>query len=238
LPVFMVQQLFPRTQIGVQVLGSTHVGNWELGYTGYISNGRTVGEVDKTEDKMLGGRLHARTNRPWRFQVGLSGLTGRFSNSKTTVTSFAPISFADVETLAYREIDLGLDLSLDIGRLRLRSELSRGEYIYEAGKRPANMFTPGVWSPNYVMADWYVLAAYHLPWLNLEPYLYGEALKWPVFLGDGYVDLSAGLNIYFTPVAQLRIQYVKQYYYKDLSGLTRDPGQDKQLVFLRLVLGF
>jgi hypothetical protein len=239
LPVFMIQQLFPRTQIGLQVLGSTHAGNWEFGYAGYISNGRTAGEVDPTDDKMFGGRLYGRTNRPWRLQVGVSGLTGRYSDKQTKFTGIVPPTFTTVETTAYREIDLGLDVSLDVGPLRVRSELSRGQYVYEAGKRPADMISGvGARAANSVQLDWYLLTAYRLPWLNLEPYFYGEAYKWPTTFGDGYVDLSVGLNIYFTPVAQLRFQYVENLFFKDFSGLTRDAGQDKKLVFARLVLGF
>jgi hypothetical protein len=239
LPVFMIHSLFPVAQVGVQALGSVHAGDWEIGYTGYVSNGRTPAQVDPTDDKMFGGRLTARTSRPWRMQLGLSALTGRFSDIQRTVTGFAPFSVRFDEVIAYREVDVGLDLSLDIGRLRLRSELSRGQYVYETGKRPVDYTSPAFGKlADSVQLDWYGLAAYRLPWLNLEPFLYFEVFRWPTGLGQGYVTPSAGLNVYFTPAAQLRIQYVRDYFYKEFSGLVRAPEYDKSLFTARLVLGF
>ena len=237
LPVFLIQALFPPSQIGVEAVGNTHVGDWDLGYMAYVSNGRTPFQVDTTNDKMLGGRIYGRTSHPWRLQVGLSGLTGRYSDTRTTVTSFAPLAYTDVELVAYREVDLGADLSLDIGPLRVRSELSRGQYVYDKGKRGA-AGPPGAMTANNVELDWYLLAAYRLPWLNLEPYLYYEYFQWQTPLGAGYMALSGGLNVYFTPSAQLRFQYIEDLFFEDLSPLKRSAPQDNKLFIARIVLGF
>jgi hypothetical protein len=238
LPVFMVQALFPIVQIGVEVVGNTRVGDWDLGYMAYISNGRTQYQVDLTDDKMFGGRVYARTSHPWRLQLGLSGLTGRYSEKQLTVTSFTPTVFAETETTAFREVDLGADLSLDVGPFRLRSELSRGQYVFEEGKRPPDLWgPPGTKAANNVQFDWYLLAAYRLPWLNLEPYLYYERFQWRTSLGDGYMAFSGGLNVYFTPVAQLRLQYIYDIFLQDLWDLKTSP-QDNKLFMARIVLGF
>jgi len=240
MPVFMVQQLFPTTQIGAQVLGSLHVDDWELGYNFYVSNGRTPAAIDYTADKAFGGRVFGRTSHPYRLQIGLSGFTGRFSDTQRNVTSFAPYTIASTEVTAYREIDVGADVSLDIGPLRIRSELSRGQYVYEQWKRPWDFLspTPGAQVADSVQLDWYALVAYRLPVWNLEPYLYFEYFKWPTGLGDGYIAPSAGLNIYFTAAAQLRLQYIQNLFYKDMTNFTRQPDYEKKVVMARLVLGF
>jgi hypothetical protein len=240
LPVFMVQSLFPAAQIGIEALGNTHAGDWDLGYMAYVSNGRTVFEMDPTNDKALGGRLYARTSRPYRLQIGLSAYEGRFSDTPTSVSYFPTFTITRTEVTAYQEVDVGLDLSLDVGPLRFRSELSRGQYVYEAGKRPLDFVSPvpGAYTADSVQIDWYGLLAYRLPFLNLEPYIYFEYYRWPSGAGGGYIAPSAGLNIYFTPAAQLRFQYVQNYFYEDLSNWTREPDRDKKLFATRLVLGF
>jgi hypothetical protein len=239
LPVFMVESLFPAAQIGVEVVGSRQAADWELGYMAYLSNGRTPGGVDPTDDKMFGGRVYASRRRPWGLQVGLSGLTGRYSDRQARLTSLMPVVYTQVEATAYREIDLGADVSLDIGRLRLRSEFSRGQYVYEPGKRSPDYFSVnGGQLSDSVQLDWYALAAYRLPWFNLEPYVYFEYFRWPTGLGQGFMAPSAGLNVYFTAAAQLRIQYLQNMFYKDLGNLTRAPELDKKILMARLVLGF
>lgn len=238
LPVFMVQALFPPVQIGIEAVGNTRAGDWDLGYMVYVSNGRTPYQVDPTDDKMYGGRVYARTSHPWRLQLGLSGLTGRFSQKQLMVTSFTPTVFTETETVAFREVDLGADLSLDVGRFRLRSEFSWGQGIYEEGKRPPDAWgPPGAKVANNVLVDWYLLTAYQLPWLNLEPYLYYERFQWRTSLGEGYMAFSGGLNVYFTPVAQLRLQYIYDIFLQDLWDLKTSP-QDNKLFMARIVLGF
>ena len=234
----MIQLLFPVVQIGVEAVGNTQVGEWDLGYAAYVSNGRTPYQVDPTDDKMLGGRVTARTRRPWGLQLGLSGLTGRFSQKQTNVISLAPLDFSDTELSAYREVDLGADVSLDVGRLRVRSELTRGQYVYEAGKRPIALGPfPNAKAANNIQLDWYLLTAYRLPWLNLEPYLSYERFQFRSGLGEGYMSLSGGLNVYFTPAAQLRLQYRYDLFLQDLWVVKTSP-QDNRLFMARIVLGF
>lgn len=239
LPVFMVQLLFPRTLIGIEALGNTQVGNWDLGYVAHVSNGRTLYQHDPTNDKAFGGRIYGRTSRPYRIQLGASAYWGRYSEVTTTLKFVPQVSFSSMEVTAFDELDLGLDLSLDAGPLRFRTELSRGQYVYETGKRPPDVLgAPGAKTADSVQLDWYGLLAYRLPVWGLEPYLYFEYYKWPSGAGDGYVAPSAGLNIYVTPSAQLRFQYIEHYFYSDLSNWTRLHDRDKKIAIFRLVLGF
>jgi hypothetical protein len=86
--------------------------------------------------------------------------------------------------------------------------------------------------------DWYVLAAYRLPWIPVEPYLYCEYFKWPTALGEGYLAPSVGMNVYFTAYAQLKVQYIQDLFYKKLSTFDRAAEYDKKLLVARLILGF
>jgi hypothetical protein len=241
LPVFMIQSIFPRAQIGVQVLGNKRFEDWDLGYTLWVSNGRNpTDNIDPTDDKMYGGRLTARTTRPYRLQIGLSGLTGRYSDMQRNVTSFVPYVIEYSELAAYRETSFGADVSIDIGSLRLRSELMRTQTVYATGKRPLDINATifGAKTADSVVVDWYLLAAYRLPWLNLEPYFYFEWFKWPQPMGEGYIAASAGLNIYFTAYAQLKVQYIQHFYMTDLWDFDRHSDFDKKIFTTRLVLGF
>jgi len=239
LPLFITQRIFPSTQLGAQLLGNTLVGSWDLGYSLTVSNGKNASSnYDPTDDKMFGGRITARTSHPWRLQLGLSGLTGRYSDTQSSVT-YTPFSSQFNEVVAYREIDTGLDLSLDIGAFRLRSELSRSQRVYDQGKRDVDVWSTGFGqSADVVVWDWYLLAAYRLPWIPVEPYLYYEYYRWPSGLGEGYMSPSVGVNVYFTTYAQLKLQYIKHLYFKELSSLDRTPEYDKSIFVARLVLGF
>jgi hypothetical protein len=166
-------------------------------------------------------------------------LTGRYSDTQSSVTSYTPFSSQFNEVVAYREIDTGLDLSLDIGAFRLRSELSRSQRVYDQGKRDVDVWSTGFGqSADVVVWDWYLLAAYRLPWIPVEPYLYYEYYRWPSGLGEGYMSPSVGVNVYFTTYAQLKLQYIKHLYFKELSSLDRTPEYDKSILVARLVLGF
>ena len=240
LPVFILQNVLPRTQLGAQLLGNMLVGDWDLGYSLTASNGRNASaNYDPTNDKMFGGRITARTSHPWRLQLGLSGLTGRYSDTQANVTSYVPFKSQFDEVVAYRETVAGADLSLDIGGFRLRSELSRAQKVYENGKRDVDYMSINLGkSADSVVWDWYALAAYRLPWIPVEPYLYCEYFKWPTALGEGYMAPSVGVNVYFTTYAQLKVQYIQDLYFKKLSTFDRASEYDKKLLVARLILGF
>jgi hypothetical protein len=76
-PQFVVFEAFPARQLGVDLYGTFHAGAWDLDYNAYVSNGRTPGQLDPSEDKMFGGRLALSRTQPFAMALGLSGFHGR-----------------------------------------------------------------------------------------------------------------------------------------------------------------
>ncbi len=239
LPQFAVTELFPTHQLGAMVTGSGQVGSWRVGYYGTVSNGRTTGQLDPTEDKMLGWRVTATRKSRYRLTFGYSGIWGRTSDIDRRVVKVSPVEVDSTEIVAYREYAMGIDVSLDVGALRLRAEMAHRQVRYEPGKRPLMWNWPGHFAPNNVETSGYVLAAYRLPWLGLEPYVYFEPYRWPTPLGEGMIVTSAGLNVYFSSVAQLKLQYTRQMFLESWSGLRAGNDDDgAHFLLLRAVVAF
>jgi hypothetical protein len=235
IPQFVVEEFFPSRQIGLQIAGSLSRPPWEFGYNAYVSNGRTPGQVDMSEDKMLGGRLYARSTRPFHMTFGTSFMAGSYSDRQRKIVQFAPhLQVERDEVIAYDEKGVAADRSVDVGRWRLRGELILTERIYEPGKREPSWIPGSYWS-NYLQSGGYVLAAYQLPWWHLEPYLYVEHTRRPTALGESFTYYSPGLNVHFTSELQLKSQYMA-------TVVDAWPGeQDHGLIHLfatRLVLAF
>jgi len=238
-PESMSIELFPTRQLGLEVLGSVHHGAWELGYFGYLSNGRTWGLLALTENKMFGGRLFARTTRPYRLTFGISALAGRYSDqTRATESMFTPL-YVSKEIVAFHEQAVGADVSLDIGNLRLRSELSFRRVRYDPGKRDSP-WVAGLYTPDHNELEWYGLGAYQLPWFGLEPFIYLEVFHYPLLVGEGAITFSGGLNIHFNPAVQLKFQFAHRAFYQSLSSLRLGDSEQQgyQVVSSRLVLAF
>ena len=224
-PYFVLRQAFPQQQLGVELTGTFRPGRWDLEYSAYVSNGRTPGQVNLTNDKMVGGRLILR--RLWNgntLALGASGYWGTYSDFQPALTSFTPLTYSTPEVVAYEEGGVGADVSLDIGKLRLRSELVVQHRTYEQGKRDAGIF-PGSFEPDFTLLGVYVLASYRLPVLGLEPYLYFEHDEGFIPLDQNVAGVSGGLNIHFTPWTELKLQYQyirlydsSGYYHRDNTG--------------------
>lgn len=241
LPQAQVIGMYPTHQVGVQILGSTVHGPWELGYYATISNGRTVGQLDLTDDKMTGGRVYAQFRRGWRGTFGLSALAGRFSDQNRVIRTFLPLVVDRTELIAYNEQVAGADVAIDAGNLRLRSEVIHRRVVYDPGKRETVVGAgPGFYVPDHLETNWYGLGAYQLRWWGLEPFLYAEVLRFPQYLGTGVIMFAPGFNIHFNAAAQLKLQYEKFFLYEDLDHLRQgnSAGNDGSIYMLRLVLAF
>jgi hypothetical protein len=225
LPQFEIQQLFPTRQLGLELLGTRPIGPGELGYFAYISNGRTPGQLDLNEDKMLGGRAYYKVPGWTSLTVGASFFRGRYVDVYRNITSFNPFRIESTTVEAYDEQAEGVDLSLDIGALRVRSELVHRWIEYDEGKRPIVWNVPGLFASNHDEWDFYALVAYQLPWGGLEPFVYAEAFSWPTPIGEGLLVASAGFNIHFTPSVQIKTQAAIIGFFRELeqpSTLKRD----------------
>ena len=239
LPQFEVSEMFPTHQVGIELFGSWSRAPWELRWFLYLSNGRTPTQFSlDDENKMLGGRLELALASPVRLTLGASGFYGAFSDAVRNVVSYQPYQIVVNDSVEFTETGAGGDVSLDVGRLRLRAELAFRQVVYVDDRRPHEVGEVGVFVPSHNEWDGYLLAAYRLPWWGLEPFVYAELFHTPTPYGDGSINLSVGLNVHFNAAAQLKVQFM------DLRGFD-DPGsspspwhRDMQMLAARLVLAF
>jgi hypothetical protein len=238
MPHFVSAQVFPARQIGVEATGSFLANAWEIGYSAYVSNGRTQTPLDFTENKAVGARLRLSRVRPLPLALGASVYHGSIDDVEKDITSFSPFSVKRTLTVDGVETGVGVDLSLDVDALRIRSEGVMRMTRFVDGKRPViDLAQPGSFKPDNNEYDAYLLAAYQLPVWGLEPFVYGELNHFVSAWGDEQGSLSLGLNIHFTPYAQLKTQ-VSQVFFFDLNDKGRFSDNDFTLVFSRLAVAF
>jgi hypothetical protein len=244
MPGFFATEDFPTHQAGLQVRGLRYVKDWEIGYVVYLSNGRTPGAVDYTNDKALGGRLVLRRTGSWDLALGASVYHDRNADVHKEIVSFAPFRIAVDETVAARDQALGVDLSIDGEHWRLRCEVVGRRIQFEEGKRRAMPNGSPGYEPDSDSVNGYVLAAYafHLYGTRLEPYLYGEGRKNSLPTpsgGDAVLMLGAGLNVYFTSQAQWKTQFIYNPYFDTSKDKIRHlVREDFTGLASRLVLAF
>jgi len=94
---------------------------------------------------------------------------------------------------------------MDLDALRIRAELVTRTVVWEPGKRGTTL---GVPNANVTNSGGYLLFAYRLPWLGLEPMIIGEYLRYPnPAFGDVYIVPGGGVNVYINPAVTVRTQY-------------------------------
>jgi hypothetical protein len=240
LPAFQVEEAMPARQLGVQAYGSTNTGNLELGYAAYVTNGRAPFLEDPTDGKAFGARATATfTGESKALQLGVSGYIGDTLEKRKVLQIGADDVSLDVSTkYQYDEWSVGADVSLDYHKFRLRTEglvhrVDHGDGPHE----PIAFAQPGLTHPNRYEYFWYAIMAYR--WRALEPYTYTE-LKY-VTPRDGNMDLAylpgLGLNIHFSPYAQLKTQYIAAKFYRVGDG-TDASDHNFRLIDSRVVLSF
>lgn len=199
-PLFLSAQLIPNQLLGVEVYGSTQLLPWTIGYHLHVSNGRTLGQIDFSDSKALGGRVFLSTRFPYTFKIGISGYMGDSE-------SVPQVPVTRMSTIVMDEYAFSADLSLDIGRLRIRSEFVASWVFFEKGKRPLLFGLP---TADAMRIGTYLMLAYQLPWYGIEPMLMCEFLRVPIPrvipVGEGIFMPAVGLNVYFTPTTMLRTQ--------------------------------
>lgn len=236
-PDFQIQRRFPPKQTGLQFSGEASSGDWTLGYHATISNGRPTGLLDPTDDKAVGGRVHATHFGEMTTKIGMSGYWGPVHDF---IKELRGGSFARMTTVDGSEWVLGADLSIDIDRLRVRTEAVISRIDFEDGKHaPADFAAPGATVPNHYYEDAYVTVAYQLPVWNLEPLWYTEIAHRPATLGDTSFILGPGLNVNFSAAVQLK-SMVAVIILTDLVGEDTSPDGENKFVIAtsRLVLAF
>lgn len=204
-PLMVTTEMFPTRQVGLEAFGRFQALPWTLGYHLYVSNGRQPGHLDYADDKAIGTRLWVQTRRPLPMTFGVSGYTGRYEAVEKAYSIRPDGNFGidENESIAYREHAVAVDASLDIDALRLRTESFVRWKLYEDGKRFSSF--PGATDADQMFFGSYLMAAYRLPWLGLEPLLQFDLLRINTPLGEYFARSSLGLNIYFDPAVVLRI---------------------------------
>lgn len=234
-PVFMAYGFMPERQTGLMAYGTAHLLPWELSYNLYLTNGRAVA-VDFTNDKAIGGRLVARIRRPVALQLGASFYTGNAQTvEKTLGTTDGMLGVVRNTTIEYNEIAGGGDISLDAGALRVRAEFVVNRMVYTPGKRAS---FAGVLKANATWHDGYLLLAYRLPWLGIEPLLFGELIHIPQpSVADWFFGVNGGVNVYITPSVIIRTQIGRAQGFNPGKG-PKLKNSDINIFAARLVISF
>jgi len=224
-PESITQELFPAHQLGVDVYGEIPgliPDRWTVGYHAYVSNGRTPGSVDLTDDKMLGGRLSASTTRPYRMAFGVSAMYGTYTDHGSP-------------EVAYAEVGYAADASLDAGAWRLRGELTVRDIDYATGKHL--QLHAGEFAPNNRSLDTYLLAAYRVPQTRFEPFAYAEAYRVPDDAGDLQLQASVGITTFFTPSIQLKLQALHARFFDSAHFALSNAQESETFLGAKLVMG-
>jgi hypothetical protein len=133
---------------------------------------------------------------------------------------------------------------LDVGRFRLRSELTYTQHHFDGERRVGANFAGGrSLYPSGAQYGTYLVVSYRIPVfdIEIEPYLYGELIYWPSALPprDGSLLSSVGVNLHFNSRVQLKAQFFWLRFYEedglDFGVYARD---DVLLTTLRLVMSF
>lgn len=250
LPTFIASQMVPGRLLGVSLYGSAFLGASELGYAVHVSNGRTPLDFDFTEDKAIGLRAYVANEGDFgRLVFGASGYIGTYDDriKRVAATPDDLISFEDV--IDYNEQVLGLDVALDVGDFRVRSEAVFRWIRYDGDESERIFSLDGSeqYLPNRLEWDAYALFAYRTPW-NFEPYVQLELSHKSYILprfagtyratgvGPTPFTASLGFNIELTTHTLLKFQLAWVRVYADEN--LKDYSSSTPFMFVRLVNSF
>jgi hypothetical protein len=230
-PLFISSQLFPSQLIGVEAFGAFQFLPWTLGYHLHISNGRTLGQVDFSDSKAIGGRLFLSTRNPIPVKLGISVYAGDSEDVETSLS-------VRTTNFSFKEYALSGDVSIDVGSLRIRSEVVVNWSYFDDGHRRVWGGTP---LADVMHLGAYVVCAYQLPWYRIEPLIMAEFLRVPVPrlipIGEGLIVPSVGVNVYFTDTTMVRTQMSIAHGFDFLSNPVHPDGFLYQAV-ARLITAF
>lgn len=228
LPTFVASQMIPTRLLGVHAYGSIFIDpSLEFGYAFHVSNGRTPIDFDFTDDKALGARVFlANEGRFGRLVLGASGYFGTYVDTEKVYNPAAGGTTWE-ETIHYSEQVAGIDVALDVGDFRLRSEGVMRWIRYKDGlHEPFFDITDGsvLNLPSRIEYEAYILAAYRTPW-RIEPYLEADVSSksyiLPRWAGDvrgisadtAAIVLGGGVNVELTTHTLFKTQVAWVYSY-------------------------
>lgn len=219
--VIQVRQM-PLRQTGVQLYGSAFKGEWELGYTATISNGRQeLSNFAFDDNRGFGGRVYANNEKgEATIKLGASFYTGRVKDQEVDLTSLSPLTLEHKTNYDYREVVGGLDASVDVGRTRIRAEAAMSSIRYDDGKHQTITSPSPVqqYRASSVETTANVLVAHTLPWVPVELYGTTDLIYGPLIqVSDTLVSPSLGMNVRFTKATMLKTQ-VSEVFFLDSRG--------------------
>jgi hypothetical protein len=175
---------------------------------------------------------------PIPIVIGTSFYYGQIDDITKGIVSFDPFRVEREIIVEGTEAGVGVDFSLDLDALRIRSEAIMRATRYTDGKRPPLAAgPPGSKKPDNNEYDAYLLTAYRLPVWGLEPFLYGEYDHFVSPYGDDQAVLAVGLNIHFTAFAQLKTELARVLFF-DLNAEGAFADNNMTLLFSRLAVAF
>jgi hypothetical protein len=225
LPSSQVEEAIPQHLAGVQAFGTFPIDNWQLAYYAYLTNGRNAFSADAHYTKGVGGRLILRRVGELRVALGSSGYFGSLHKHALMLDLSSGGSLYN-STLAadggYEgdEWSIGGDISLDWKGLRFRGETMAAHVGYDDGKHEHVAFgNPSALIPNHYSHYAYGILAYRFA-TYYEPYLFIDYNDTdPQVKANKYgICYSAGLNLYFTSYAMLKMQYAEQRFSATSTG--------------------
>ena len=228
---FVVQdQLFPTSQVGIELYGSRGFGPIELGYHLTLSNGRTTVEyADFSDDKAVGGRLYLKTEAFGSFTFGTSFYRGNFyDRSKRyllTNDSDGPLLTTTFETKTKnRELSLGADVKWQYGEFLIQGEVLMNDVVFAENARPRIVQVGATgFLPDYRRWGLYALVGYRTSFFGTMPYFVFQHAQKP---DDLYLPpptgFDIGLNIRPVPYVVAKIDFSLATWGKpDRVGLSR-----------------
>lgn len=179
-PYAITQQMFPRTQVGLEAYGSRYFGASRLGWHLTLSNGRMqsttddhVGAVPQYLDFDhrfgVGGRAFAELRGLGELRIGASFYAGRYTEAVTR-TSEAGRNLDLVQQ--YDEVAFGADVRWTLGHFLLIGEVVVQNVAFTDQGRTALTAALGRDAPypDYTASGGYLLAGYRLPWGEVMPF--------------------------------------------------------------------
>ncbi len=212
-PYIIGDQLFPRSQTGIEVHGIYLVPPVKLGYYLTLSNGR--GPIDTYRDldgnKAVGGRLFARAETgAGNLVLGVSGYKGTYTDRDQAwvPTTDGGLSIEQPRTEFYREQSIATDFTWDWSGLSVQLEAIFQEIAYADDLRPAAFGFDGSQglAPDHRRYGGYAQAGYRFAFGGIMPYAGYEYYDDAIYFGRT-TEAWGGVNIRATPRVVLKGQY-------------------------------
>jgi hypothetical protein len=207
-PYIIGEAIFPRQQVGLELIGRKYFSELGIEYHLTLSNGR--GPVDETRDldtnKAVGARVVLSWKRDFDLRVGASFYRGLYTNR--TPTNFDVMTGKATSTILerYDEQAIAGDVSLDLKGVVFRGEVVASDHRYADNFRGLGP----TFTPDNRRWGTYGLVGYHLPH-GLLPFVLAQYYKFPQTPGNDLAPsvraYQAGLNYRLHPSVILKLEY-------------------------------